>query len=644
MNRLRVDSIQLESPAEAELQDAAGAQAVTGPKPWVTILCRFADNSSTPQPRSWFEGLMGSTYPGMDHYWREVSYENINLAGSVVVGWYTLPQPRSFYVYDRNGNGVISDADDIDFQRLRSDCSAAADADVFFPTFSGINLMFNDTLCCSVGGSGTLTRDGQTKTYSIAYMPAFQGPNSSMGGWRDQGILAHEMGHGFGLHHSSGPYEQTYDSGWDMMSDPTGRSWRRPDCSPDPLYGCVGTGTISYHKDLLGWIPPARKFVPVLGTATTITLERLNLPSSMGYLMAQIPIGASDTQFYTVEARRFVGYDARVPGEAVVIHHVDTTRADRQAQVLDTDKNGNPNDAGAMWLPGETFVDSTNGITVSVISSTATAFQVRIQVNNLNALPALAAAVLPSSRSVQVGHAATAFAIVINAGTGTATSVGIANPGISASFTYQTTDPTTNAVTGTPNAPADIPPGKNQTYVIALTPTAPFGPTDVAFTFAGTNADPAPTLSGINTLLLSASTSPVPDIVALAATLNNDGIVNIPGATGTGVFAVATVNLGAGGSFFGGGASITASADTGGVTLPLTVSLCQTNPATGVCISAIGASVTTQINANDTPTFGVFVAGSGAVPFDPAKNRIFVRFKDAGAVTRGATSVAVRTQ
>ena len=130
----------------------------------------------------------------------------------------------------------------------------------------------------------------------------------------------------------------------------------------------------------------------------------------------------------------------------------------------------------------------------------------------------------------------------------------------------------------------------------------------------------------------------------ISATLNGAGIVNIPGATGTGVFAVATVNLGAGGSFFGGGASITASVDTGGVTLPLTLSLCETNPATGACISAIGASVPTQITANATPTFGIFVAGTGTVAFDPAANRVFVRFKDLGAVTRGATSVAVRTQ
>ena len=149
--------------------------------------------------------------------------------------------------------------------------------------------------------------------------------------------------------------------------------------------------------------------------------------------------------------------------------------------------------------------------------------------------------------------------------------------------------------------------------------------------------NPASIIPGLNTLLFSASNTPVPDIVALAATTSNDGILNIPGANGAGAFAVATVNVGASGS-------ITASADTGGASIPVNIFICQTNPGTGACLAAPGTSVTTTINANATPTFGIFVQGNGNVPFDPAGNRIFVRFKDGGNVTRGSTSVAVRTQ
>lgn len=251
---------------------------------------------------------------------------------------------------------------------------------------------------------------------------------------------------------------------------------------------------------------------------------------------------------------------------------------------------------------------------------------------------ALVAALLPISRSVVVGTSATAFATMIAIGSGTATGCTIAPlTSVTATFAYQATNPATNQVIGTPNTPVDIPGGGFQTFVVSFTPTAPFSPTDINLTFTCTNTAPALVVSGLTTLLLSASSTPTPDIVALAATLNSDGIVNIPPATGSGVFAVATANVGASGA-------ITASADTGGTSLPVTLLLCQTNPATGACLASPAGSVTTQIAANATPTFGIFVAGTAPVPFDPAKSRIFVRFTDAGAMTRGATSVAVRTQ
>src|SRR5205823_2330050 len=106
--------------------------------------------------------------------------------------------------------------------------------------------------------------------------------------------------------------------------------------------------------------------------------------------------------------------------------------------------------------------------------------------------PTLAAAILPSGRAVKVGTPATAFATVINAGSSTAGAVGIAlNAPIPATFSYQTTDAQTNAVTGMPNTPVDIPPGQSQSYLIAVTPTAEFEPQDVAFVFGGSDTLPA---------------------------------------------------------------------------------------------------------------------------------------------------------
>jgi hypothetical protein len=272
-------------------------------------------------------------------------------------------------------------------------------------------------------------------------------------------------------------------------------------------------------------------------------------------------------------------------------------------------------------------------VTVSAATSVIATF-VADTIGNLT----LVAAVLPLSRSVEIGNTATAFATIIDAGPDNASTCTIAPANsLPVSFLFQTTDPTTNALTGTANTPIDITAGQFQTFVIALTPSAASAPTNFAFTFTCANApNPAVPTVGIDTLELSVSTTPVPDVVALAAS-SDPGYVDIPGPTGTGVFAVATVNLGV-------DATITATANTGTANLPVTLLVCQTNPTSGACLAAPTPTVTTDIQPNATPTFGIFVTGSAAVPDSPGVNRAFVTFTDANGVLRGETSVAVRTQ
>jgi probable HAF family extracellular repeat protein len=248
------------------------------------------------------------------------------------------------------------------------------------------------------------------------------------------------------------------------------------------------------------------------------------------------------------------------------------------------------------------------------------------------------AAALPASRSIMVGGTATAFATIINPSTSQLNGCFITpvTP-LPATFTYQTTDPATNALTGMPNTPVSIPAGGAQSFVFALTATAPVPPTQITLGFECALAAPAPVQVGLDTLLLSVSAAPVPDIVALAATPANDGILHVAGPNGAGAFSVATVNLGA-------AAAITASASLATAGLPLALAICQTNPVSGQCLAPAGSSVTTVIGAGQTPTFAVFAAAAGPVGFDPVSNRIFVQFTDAGGAVRGLTSVAVETQ
>ena len=93
----------------------------------------------------------------------------------------------------------------------------------------------------------------------------------------------------------------------------------------------------------------------------------------------------------------------------------------------------------------------------------------------------LFAATLPSSRSVQVGQAATFFATIINAGTTDASGCVIDKlSGVKGNLSFQATDPASNAPVGLPNTPVTIAAGGSQTFVVSVMPTAQFTSTEFA--------------------------------------------------------------------------------------------------------------------------------------------------------------------
>jgi hypothetical protein len=276
---------------------------------------------------------------------------------------------------------------------------------------------------------------------------------------------------------------------------------------------------------------------------------------------------------------------------------------------------------------------------------------------NLSALPLppppqLTAAILPSGRSVQLGKPATAFATIINAGVTTATGCSITpNTLIPATFQYAPTDPATNLPAGPANSPVDIAAGGAQTFVIAFTPHAEFGNTQVELRFACAQGETAALLRGVNTFNLSASTAPVADVIAVSATTTNDGIVSIP-AGGAGAFVVAFSNIGEGRLFF---VAVTSH----GSPLP-GATVCLFSP-TGACESftmPIGLFGTPtpvlSILKGTTGTLGVILPVGWTEPFDPARNRIAVEFREANhpcfgcplvpGELRGMTGVAVKPE
>jgi sugar lactone lactonase YvrE len=251
----------------------------------------------------------------------------------------------------------------------------------------------------------------------------------------------------------------------------------------------------------------------------------------------------------------------------------------------------------------------------------------------------LLAAVLPDSRSVQIGSTATIFASMINSGTGALDNCRIAlaaSAPAGLTLGYQTTDPTTNSLTGTPNTPVAIPGNDGlQTFLIAFQGTAAFNAPSMPLEFACDGVAPATNIPGVDTVDLAMSDTPVADIIVLAATLSNDGVVDVPDR-GVAAFAVATSNLGA-------TATIIVTVDTGTADLPLFATICQSDPSNGACLGTANNSVTLSDAGGATPTFSIFLQSNGPIPFAPASSRVFVRFKDGDGNLHGSTSVAIKT-
>ena len=138
---------------------------------------------------------------------------------------------------------------------------------------------------------------------------------------------------------------------------------------------------------------------------------------------------------------------------------------------------------------------------------------------------------------------------------------------------------------------------------------------------------------GSQNFFLVASSSSVPDTVALIATISCDGVVHIPGANASDPSRSHRQRRRHRHHLVSG--------DTGGVVLPLTLTICETDSG-GTCLAPPSPTVTVNYAGGTTKSFAFFVQASGSIDFSPGVNRVFARLREAG-VLRGATSAAVCT-
>ena len=396
---------------------AAPPRGGSGTKKVIYLLLKYADDGDVPHPPSFYSNLnnpdtppAGEVFPStINGFFKKTSWDQFSWIGDVggaggvgaPGGWLTLPHPKDYYA-PCGWEGPCAQ-----LSALTNDAMALGRAQgINFSTYDNVNfVMSNDLDCCAHGGGFYSSVEG--KFFGATWEPPWG---------QEAHIYAHEMGHSLGLPHSGWVY-YSYDNPWDVMS-------RRALAAnilcgsylsannggtPRDLY-CAepGNGYIAPHKDYLGWIPAANAVVTDTSASTTVTLEGLALPLGTAAKILTIcidgvPCTGPTAHYFTVEARvRNLGstsqFDNGIVGEGVIIHEVrmdqppiggncyfnsqsgfafpvDSTPGDYDSLNCSFAGYPYPDYAlfNAQWNPGQTY---TNGFSVSVLSRTATTFDV----------------------------------------------------------------------------------------------------------------------------------------------------------------------------------------------------------------------------------------------------------------------------
>ncbi len=321
----------LSSPRRTDTEGASAGFNV------LALLVDFSDHPAQ-VPASFYDSLIFDSGPGsIRDYISEISYGQVELQTANMpstIGWTRAPQPYSYYVNANYGMGSFPN----NSQGLVSDLVAAVDGTVDFTPYDNDGDTYVDVLIVVHTGTGAevsasindmwshkwgvvpLSVDGGVKVSSFTVQPEFWHTAGDM----TIGVYSHELCHGFGLPDLYDIDNSSNGIGkWGLMSF---GSWNGP-----TGYGESPSHPSAWCRIQMGMATP----VDVTGTLTDQAIGAVETVGSIYKLPMAV---GSASEYFLVENRQRIGYDTYLPGDGLLIWHIDEAKSTNEQE----------------WWPGQT--------------------------------------------------------------------------------------------------------------------------------------------------------------------------------------------------------------------------------------------------------------------------------------------------
>jgi len=392
---------------------------ISGVKRAIVLLIDFSDNPYI-HPSMKFQNLLFSTNNNsLTNYYLEVSYDSFTVNGEAR-GWYRAPHNYSYYV--AGGYGIENQYPN-NVQKLVEDAVKLADGTVDFSEYDNDGDGYVDAIFVVHSGPGAeetgskddiwshkwqlsdpsrgcpgryLTNDGvYVDVYSME--PERMKNNSLV----SVGVFCHEFCHVLGAPDLYNTSSGSYVVGRFCLMDKGSWNGSPPGSSPAHisawlryLFGWVEPTPV--ERDNTTWILNAR--IPAVENES-VMYRLLSNPGGNDW-SSQSPEPASG-EYFLIENRQQIGFDASLPGSGLLIWHIDESQPNnndanrRLACVMQADTNSSTStigEEGDMWedseegfsnssIPSSHFFDGRpSGVSVTNISSSSEIMSADIKV------------------------------------------------------------------------------------------------------------------------------------------------------------------------------------------------------------------------------------------------------------------------